>query len=95
MIAVQSVLEKRKQNKTVVLLKALQRYEKEKLHLTAAHHLERIRKRNEENNPDCDLRALKLLEDGVALLQRKINTAVGNINETIDEIRCITVDLND
>jgi len=91
-MAIQSVLEKRKEKEMTVLLKQLQGYEKEKLQLTAAHHLERIRKRNEEKQPDGDPGTLKLLVDGISLLQSKINTTVENINETIDEIRLMTID---
>ncbi|CAJ1938324.1 unnamed protein product [Cylindrotheca closterium] len=93
--AIQSVLEQREQKELVGLLKQLQGYEKDKLHITAAHHLERIRKRNEEMQPNCDPRNMKLLEDGVASLQHKINATVDNINETIDEIRCMLLDLDD
>lgn len=95
MMAIQSVLERRKQKELTELLKQLQGFEKEKLHLTAAHHLERIRKQNEAKQPNSDAGTLKLLEDGVALLQRKINTNVEDINETIDEIRLMTIDLDD
>ena len=93
--AIQSVLEEREQGKLVVLLQQLQGYEKEKLHITAAHHLERIRKRNEEMQPNCEPRTMKLLEDGVASLHRKIYGTVENINETIDDIRCMLLDLDD
>jgi hypothetical protein len=76
-------------------IKQLQGLEKEKLHLTAAHHLERIRLQNEGQQPNKDPRAMKLLEDGVASLQRKIATCIGNINECIDEIRCLLIDMDD
>ncbi|KAL3945312.1 MAG: hypothetical protein SGBAC_000588 [Bacillariaceae sp.] len=93
--AILCVLEKREQKEMAEILKQLQGYEKEKLHLTAANHLERIRKRNEEMQPKRELRTMKLLEDGLASLQQKINTTVENINETIDEIRCMLLDLDE
>jgi hypothetical protein len=75
-------------------IKRLQEHEKEKLYLTAAHHMERIRLQNEAIQPEKDPRTMKLLEDGVASMQRKIATCIENVNECIDEIRCLLVDMD-
>ena len=92
------------------LLKQLQSHEKEKLHLTAAHHLERIRQRNndmqlqqqqpegsqnDETGASQDDRISQLLREGVASLQVKINTCVESINEVIEEIRCAILEEED
>ena len=88
------------------LLKQLQAHEKEKLHLTAAHHLERIRQRNnniqyqtsngeDESSSLSEDRISQLLREGVASLQFKINPCVESINEALDEIRCAILDEED
>ena len=88
------------------LLKQLQAHEKEKLHLTAAHHLERIRQRNnniqyqtsngeDEGSSLSEDRVSQLLREGVASLQFKINACVESINEALDEIRCAILDEED
>ena len=92
------------------LLKQLQSHEKEKLHLTAAHHLERIRQRNndmqlqqqqpegsqnDETGASQDDRISQLLREGVASLQVKINACVESINEVIEEIRCAILEEED
>lgn len=73
------------------LLTNLQTREKEKLNLTAAYHLERIRERNENINKDSqaktDNRISKLLSQGVTSLQEKLNAIVEEINECLEEIR--------
>ena len=75
------------------LLTNLQSQEKEKLNLTAALHLERIRERNENMNTlestssHSDDRILKLLNQGVQSLTQKIDAIVGDINETLEELR--------
>ena len=78
------------------LLTNLQSQEREKLNLTAALHLERIRERNENmntldstttSNNKSDDRILKLLNQGVQSLTQKIDDIVGDINETLEELR--------
>ena len=74
------------------LLTNLQSQEKEKLNLTAALHLERIRERNENMNTmdttgKADDRISKLLNQGVQSLTQKIDAVVGDINETLEELR--------
>ena len=81
------------------LLTNLQQYEKEKLNLTAALHLEQIRHRNENLNFKSqhtgDPRIGQLLQQGVQSLQHKVAACVENINETIEEIRYALLDEND
>ena len=69
-------------------LVSLQEAEKTKLNLTAALHLERIRRQSEEDDKICDL-----LNDSIRSLESKIATAVETINENIDEIRIHLMDL--
>jgi DNA repair REX1-B len=73
------------------LLSNLQRNEKEKLILTAAYHLERIRVRNEDRDSDdkvADKGIDKFLNEGVQLLKQKIDRlCIQDINETVEEIR--------
>jgi hypothetical protein len=92
--AIQSIFEASNNKEVFALLGNLQAHEKEKLHLTAAHHLERIRQKNEKQQPDQDPGTTKMLEDGVASLQRKLATCIKNINEVIDEIRCLLMDMD-
>ena len=74
------------------LIDNLQKEEKEKLQLTAACHLERIRQQNQVMQSESDPRVTKLLDDGVKTLQSKILACVERINEAIDEIRCAILD---
>lgn len=74
------------------LLTNLQSQEKEKLNLTAALHLERIRERNEnmntlDSNSKSDDRIRRLLNEGVQSLTQKVGAIVGDINETLEELR--------
>jgi len=80
----------------------LQSYEKEKLNITAALHLEQIRKHShllslgyDENESTKNDRILKLLNDGIVSLKRKITTCIENINDLIDELRCEIMDEED
>lgn len=82
----------RKRADLTKLVAGLQANEKEKLHLTAAYHLERIRQQNQSVQPDSDPRITKLLNEGAKALQQKIQARVETINEVIDEIRCAIVD---
>lgn len=90
--AIQAIFQQpqRQRNDLVQLIVQLQGHEKEKLHLTAAHHLERIRQRNQQLQPQQsgDPRIGRLLQEGVQILQQKIHTCVEHINEVLEEIRC-------
>jgi DNA repair REX1-B len=97
---IQVIFQSRKRPDLSKLIQQLQILEKEKLHLTAAHHLERIRERDYHPHPQqqsqegekADLRIQKLLKEGVASLQQKIHKTILAINEVIDEIRCALID---
>ena len=80
---------KMKKKDLSALLKNLQELEKEKLHLTAAYHLERIRQRNQEQLPEelSDPRIENLLAEGVASMKQKIGVCIQDINEILDEVR--------
>lgn len=88
--AVRSVLSSLGSSKGKMLEKQLanlQKHEKEKLNLTAAYHLERIRERNENIGSVTDKRISKLLNEGVQTLKGRIDSCVEEINECIEEIR--------
>lgn len=90
---IQQVLkDDQKRSDLAQLIGNLQKEEKEKLQLTAACHLERIRQQNQSLQSESDPRITKLLEDGVNTLQAKIVACVERINEAIDEIRCAILD---
>lgn len=89
------------------VLADLQRHEKEKLQLTAALHLERLRLSclshpqggddhegddDDSNNNNDDRRTLDLVEQGVRYLSQKLTSCIENINDSIDEIRCTVMD---
>jgi hypothetical protein len=83
-------------------IQQLQNLEKEKLHLTAAHHLERIRERannqqlpGEEEGTAADARIQKLLQEGVASLRQKIHQTIEVINEVLDDVRCALLEEDD
>jgi hypothetical protein len=85
---IQEILNTRKRKELSRLLGQLQSNEKEKLHLTAACHLERIRQHNHELVAgDSDPRVENLLKEGVVSLKQKIAACIENINEVLDEIR--------
>jgi hypothetical protein len=87
--AIQEILQSQRHRKDLVhLIVQLQGHEKEKLYLTAAHHLERIRQRNQQIQAQSDPRIEKLLQDGVQTLQQKIHACMEQINEVLEEIRC-------
>lgn len=86
--AIQVILaEERRRKDLSRVIAQLQSHEKEKLQLTAAHHLERIRRKNMAD-AKSDPRIEKLLGEGVRGLHVKIGSCVEQINETIDELRC-------
>lgn len=93
-----SILEKRNESlelkEACTAIKQLQKYEKEKLNLTAAWHLEKIREKNESADGG-DKKVFQLLKQGADNLEAKIEVCVEHINEVLDDIRCIAVDIND
>ena len=100
--AVKSTLEEQPKKRTDItsVITQLQKSEGEKLNLTAALHLEKLRLRNSqlelgegsEAFSSLDERTIKLLKDGIQSLERKISTAVEKINEDLEELRCIFAD---
>lgn len=71
-------------------LRQLQAHEKEKLNLTAALHLERIRMHGHNNNIEVDKqddRVSLLLSQGVTSLKQKLSLCIESINEILDEVR--------
>ncbi|GKY94213.1 hypothetical protein MPSEU_000387200 [Mayamaea pseudoterrestris] len=69
------------------LVSSLQQQEKEKLNLTAALHLERIRE-----SQGGDERDLALLAQGIQSLERKIGSGMEAVNEIIEELQCVLID---
>ena len=73
----------------------LQKCESDKLNLTAALHLERLRLRNlrvgDGDGEDNDV-TMKLLTEGIRSLETKIASAVESINEVLEELRCIAAE---
>ena len=100
--AVKSTLEEHPKKRTDItsVITQLQKSEGEKLNLTAALHLEKLRLRNSQLElgegsdafSSSDERTIKLLMDGIQSLERKISTAVEKINEDLEELRCIFAD---
>ena len=100
--AVKSTLEEHPKKRTDItsVITQLQKSEGEKLNLTAALHLEKLRLRNSQLElgegskafSSSDERTIKLLKDGIQSLERKISTAVEKINEDLEELRCIFAD---
>lgn len=86
-------------------IQELQTLEKEKLSLTAALHLEKIRERNEflrlattndqeqEQEESDSHRILQLLRQGVTTLQQKIVDCVEKINDVLEELRYARLEL--
>ena len=79
---------------TSKFIKELQKYECEKLNLTAALHLEQLRLRNlqlggdQKDIEDDDDGTKKLLRTGIQTLEQKIAVVVESINEVLEELRC-------
>lgn len=85
----------------------LQAFEKQKLNITAALHLEQIRKQDHclglENNPnDADNhkmngedRILRLMNEGIISLKQQVSQCIENINDLLDELRCNIIDEED
>ena len=79
----------------------LQKSESDKLNLTAALHLERLRLRNSWLSSDGDGDddggggsevTRKLLTEGIQSLEHKIAMVVESINEVLEELRCIAAE---
>jgi len=85
--AKQCLKEQFKRKDLVNLIVQLQQNEREKLNLTAALHLERIRACC--CGTDADHR---LLLEGIATLRRKISCVIEKINETLEELRYALTD---
>ena len=95
--SIQDILQSspRHQKDLAQLVQQLQLHEKEKLHLTAAHHLERIRQRNQLLQSNSDPRIEQLLQEGVVNLQTKIHHCVEQINDIMEEIQCAILEEED
>ena len=94
---VQAVLREKFSRKDLdKLISQLQSREQNKLNLTAALHLEKIRERNQapstSEGPD---RIAALLRDGVISLESQISSCIEEINEVLEEVRCALVDEDD
>jgi hypothetical protein len=87
---IQGILEGKHQRKDLsVLVAALQKHEGEKLNLTAALHLERIREQNQlSQTSEGDERVTRFLNDGVTSIRRRLAICVEDINEVLEELRC-------
>jgi len=85
---IQKVLEEKHHRKDLTnVVAALQKQEQEKLNVTAALHLEKIREQNELMQMTGDDRASNLLKEGVVSLGKRVATCAGAINELLEEIR--------
>lgn len=99
--AVQKVLtDKHDRSDLTVLISCLQKGEKEKLNLTAALHLERIRAQCqrqlvEQSMESADTRISSLLDQSVDSLKQKVADAVEDINEVLEELRLSLLEDND
>jgi hypothetical protein len=88
---IQTVLKEPSRNRPDLqqLIATLQTHEKEKLSLTAALHLDRIR---ESQQVGGDERILTLITQAVASLRTKIEACVEQINDVLEEIRYAMVE---
>merc|ERR1712070_98076 len=92
------------------IIQGLQSYEKEKLNITAAMHLERIRARNQElelietttttttkkgGSSSSDMTIARLLNESIQSLRTKMNPIIENINESIEELRYARMEEDD
>jgi hypothetical protein len=66
-------------------IKELQELEKEKLQLTAALHLEKIRANNEKEFNQSGV--LRMLQHGIADLQQKMEGCIAGINGVLEDLR--------
>ena len=84
-----------KRNDISEVVSHLQKYEGEKLNLTAAIHLEKLRLRNEDIGlcfGGSKESSTQLLKEGIQSLERKIASNIDSINDIIDELRCIAAE---
>eukprot|EP00579_Thalassiosira_antarctica_P009247 CAMPEP_0201879470 /NCGR_PEP_ID=MMETSP0902-20130614/10334_1 /ASSEMBLY_ACC=CAM_ASM_000551 /TAXON_ID=420261 /ORGANISM="Thalassiosira antarctica, Strain CCMP982" /LENGTH=273 /DNA_ID=CAMNT_0048407293 /DNA_START=24 /DNA_END=845 /DNA_ORIENTATION=- len=102
--AVKSSLDQQHKRRDITeFITQLQKSEGEKLNLTAALHLERLRLRNSqlemmspsEGSIGYDDRTVKLLKNGIQSLEQNISGVVESINEVLEELRCIAADENE
>jgi len=85
----QVLLEKHRRRDLSDTIVQLQAREQNKLNVTAALHLERIRERNHMLSTDGGQDQISsLLREGVVSLREKVNVTIGDINEILDELRC-------
>ena len=78
------------------LLTQLQKQESQKLNLTAALHLEKIRKASSDGaitasnqtSSAGDERTIRMVESSISSLIQRIQTCVQEINEVLEELRC-------
>lgn len=75
------------------LIEQLQHREKEKLNLTAALHLERIRENYSSYSGDDHVG--KFLSQGIIDLRKKLSSCIDEINEILDELKYATVEETD
>jgi len=64
----------------------IQAMESEKLTLTAALHLEKIRKSECENSPIRDETSLHIFQDNCVTFQQRLDSIIQVINEVLEEI---------
>lgn len=105
--AVKASLETNNHNRKdiTIAIAQLQKDESEKLNLTAALHLERLRLQNSKlegmissSSEGCtgeDDRTASLLKAGIRSLECNISDVVERINEALEELRCIAADESD
>lgn len=86
---IQKILEDKHERKDLTgVIATLQGHEREKLNVTAALHLERIREQNQSiQTTGGDERVMKLLKEGVSSMRQRIRTCVEAINEVLEELR--------
>jgi len=93
---IQRVLEEKHQRHDLKkLIETLQKHEKDKLNLTAALHLERIREKSQQVDTNGDERITALLRQGISSLRGNIQACVEEINEVIEELRITMVEEED
>lgn len=95
--AVRCTLEQQDRHEWTLLIVRLQKAEQQKLNLSAALHLERIRAQSQQQEVENDAESYEgrkdtltstLLNESVKSLQRSIATIVEEINEVLVDIQC-------
>ena len=95
---VASLKDKHERNDISKVVSDLQKCEGEKLNLTAAIHLEKLRLKNEDLGLSFDgskESSAELLKEGIQSLERKIASNIDSVNEILDELRCIAAEENE